>query len=351
MHRDALVRQVKQFLHRQGLDSAGLVVAVSGGPDSVALLGALAALRASAGGPRLLIAHLNHQLRGQESDADETFVRQLHAVFLSAGVTPMELRCERIDVGARARTEADNIEKVARNMRYGWLADVARQAGLGFVATAHTADDQAETVLHRLLRGTGLQGLRGIAARRALTEDVQVVRPLLTVRREEVLAYLRRERQPYCHDCTNFDLRRTRNRIRHELLPHLAERYNPGVVVALCRLAEQAAEMHREQEGRAAVLLGQAERPRAGSVLVLDRACLAVAPRHLVREVFRLAWTREGWPLARMGFDDWDRLAGLVYGDCPAIDLPGGVQARCRSRVIQIGRHWSEDSPPSRSGR
>jgi tRNA(Ile)-lysidine synthase len=236
-----------------------------------------------------------------------------------------------------ARQEGGNLEAVARRVRYDWLTRVAQETGSAWVATGHTADDQAETVLHRLLRGAGLRGLRGIAVRRELAPGVELVRPLLAVTRTEVLAYLQAEAQAYRQDSTNLDPGYTRNRIRHELLPHLAERYNPAVVQTLARLAEQAEEAFRDEEARARALLAEAERPRAGALLVLDRPTLAAAPRRLVREALRLAWEREGWPLGEMGFGDWDRVAAVALGEAAAADLPGGVRARCRERVVQLG--------------
>src|SRR5438552_4088058 len=175
---------------------APLVVAVSGGPDSVALVHALAMLRKSASAPAgnygsLIIAHLNHQLRGQDSDGDERFVHELHDALRSHGVGDLELRCERADVGARARREKENLESVGRKVRYNWLLEIARSAHAPFIATGHTADDQAETVLHRLLRGTGLKGLRGIAPRRTLAPGVELIRPLLGATRLQVLAYVK----------------------------------------------------------------------------------------------------------------------------------------------------------------
>ncbi len=321
-----LVRKVARSLERLGA-GGGLVVAVSGGADSVALLRGLTDL----GGRPLVVAHLNHGLRGAESDADEAFV---HGLCGSLGVA---LRCERADVAARARDVRGNLEATARAIRYDWLAGVAREAGLGFVATAHTADDQAETVLHRLLRGSGLQGLRGIAGRRALAPGVEVVRPLLEVTRSEVLAYLEERGQPFREDSSNRDLSLTRNRIRHELLPHLAGRYNPEVAKALGRLAAQAQEVHAVQEGEARRLLAEVELPRAGGLLVFDRGRLAAAPRPRVREVFRVVWEREGWPRGRVDFAAWDRLAALVFDGGAAVDLPDGVRARRRGRVVQVG--------------
>jgi tRNA(Ile)-lysidine synthase len=331
----ALVGKVHRFLRRQDARPDGIVVAVSGGADSVALLRVLAALRPRSGASPLVIAHLNHLLRGPESDADEAFVRDLHASLTAEGITRLELCCERTDVAAQAR--GDNLEGVARRIRYAWLAAVARARGLGLIATGHTADDQAETVLHRLLRGTGVQGLRGIAARRVLEPGIVVVRPLLTATRAEVLAYLKAAGQAYREDASNADLRYTRNRIRHELLPHLARHYNPAVARVLCRLAEQATAIYRDTEGAARQLLEQAELPRAESLLILARNQLATAPRHLVREVFRLIWAREGWPMAGMHFDHWDRLADVALGEAPAVDLPGGIGARCRANVVQVG--------------
>src|SRR5262249_13050947 len=153
----------RSFMDRLELSGGGVVVAVSGGPDSVALLRALVAWRGNSPQPRLEIAHLNHQLRGQESDADAEFVRQLHTDLVAAGVPELALHCETGDGAALATAEKDKREAIARRERYDWLRQVAERTGARWVATGHTADDQAETVLHHLLRGTGLQGLRGIA--------------------------------------------------------------------------------------------------------------------------------------------------------------------------------------------
>ncbi|MBV9122466.1 MAG: tRNA lysidine(34) synthetase TilS, partial [Planctomycetes bacterium] len=313
------------------------VVAVSGGPDSVALVRGLVACAPQVGFGPLVLAHVNHQLRGEEGDADEAFVRELHARLKSEGAE-VQLCCQRLEVAARARLEGENLEQMARQVRYDWLAQVARERGCRWVATGHTADDQAETVLFRLLRGTGLQGLRGIAARRELAPEVEVVRPLLPVTRAEVLAYLESLAQPYRVDSSNYDRAFTRNRLRHELLPQLVEKYNPRIVEILGRLAAQAEEVFREEEAQAAELLARAERPRAGGLVIVDCGCLREAPRHRVREALRLVWARERWPQREMGFAEWERLAAVVYGEMGAVDLPGPVRARRRGRVVQMGR-------------
>jgi len=331
----ALPAAVRAFLARSA-PAGGVVAAVSGGPDSVALLRALLAVRA---GQRVVIAHVNHGLRGAESDADEAFVRQLHATLTAAGNADLDLQVERIDIAALAAAEAGNREAVARRERYAWLAQVAESCAC-HVMTGHTADDQAETVLHRLLRGSGVPGLRGIAARRPLTPTVALVRPMLTVSRADVLAYLTELGQPFCQDSSNADTALTRNRIRHELLPALARDYNPAVVRLLAQLAEQADELARTVEALARQLLTDAELPRAGSRLILRPEALAGHPRQLVREALRLAWTREGWSQAGMTFAAWDRLAAVALDDRTAVDLPGGIHARRTGRVVQVGPVW-----------
>ena len=331
-----LVRKVDAWLRRRKVGATGMLVAVSGGPDSVALLRALAALRPE---DELVIAHVNHQLRGVESDADEEFVRDLHARLVSAGAGKLVLRCRRADTAGQARSERANLEAVARRIRYEWLGQVAAETGTRWIATGHTADDQAETVLHRLLRGTGLKGLRGIAPRRTLTITAELVRPLLGLRRADVLAYLDAVGQSYRTDSSNRDPRFTRNRIRHELLPLLAEEFNPRIVQILTRLARQANEAYEREQHRARDLLAAAERPRAGSTLILDCTALAPVPASEIRAVFRLLWEREGWPTGRLNFDAWDRLASVVRGEIGGVDLPGAVRVQRTERVVRIERH------------
>lgn len=294
------------------------VVGVSGGADSVALLRALCAC-----GAPLTVAHVNHRLRGADSDGDESFVRDLCA---GLGV---ECRVHSVDVSAVAA--GDNLEATARRVRYEFFAQVAGEVGAAWMATAHTADDQAETVLHRIVRGTGLQGLRGIA-----TERDGIIRPLLSVTRADVLAHLAEIGQPYREDASNADPRFTRNRIRHELLP-LLRTFNPDVVSALAHLAEHASEAHEVMVATASELLAKAERPRAPNAVILDAVALGTS-RTLIRTLLRLIWEREGWPASDMTFDAWDRAVAVAVRDAGACDFPGGVSVRHAGRVVQIVR-------------
>src|SRR5262245_33367953 len=161
-----------------------VVAAVSGGADSVAMLRLL--LETLPG--RIVVAHLNHGLRGAESDADEAFVRGLVAQLRTDFTDRLSLRAERREVTTSRRREGP--EGTARRVRYEWLASVADGEGIGFIATGHNADDQAETILHNIIRGTSIRGLAGIGQTRSLVPGILLVRPILDVTRCEVLAYL-----------------------------------------------------------------------------------------------------------------------------------------------------------------
>jgi tRNA(Ile)-lysidine synthase len=189
-----------------------------------------------------------------------------------------------------------------------------------------------------------MDGLRGIAARRPIEPDLEVVRPLLGVTRDEVLAYLNEIGQPARYDHSNDDPRFTRNRIRHDLLPLLMRDYNPRIVEVLNRLAAQAEEVFCVEEQSARTLLEQTELPSAGAMIVLDTERLRQEPARLIRLVLRLIWQRESWPMGEMGFEQWQRVAALVQVSTGAHDLPGGVRARRQGRVLQLAM-WKDQSP------
>jgi tRNA(Ile)-lysidine synthase len=207
-----------------------LGIGVSGGGDSVALLMLMAESRARLG---LVVSavHFNHRLRGKASDADEKFVAALAE---KLGVT---LHIGRADVAKKAKSEKSNLEDAARRARYVFFERLTEQGVADVVATAHTMDDQAETVLAHILRGTGIAGLAGIHPVAG-----PVVRPLLGFRREELRKFLRAKRQPWREDATNRDIARTRARMRKKLLPLLEKQFNPAVVEHLAALAQRARE-------------------------------------------------------------------------------------------------------------
>jgi tRNA(Ile)-lysidine synthase len=321
-----------------------VLVAVSGGADSVALLRAMTAQKTGGTG-RICAAHLNHQLRPDAAD-DERFVVDLCD---RLGVT-----CEvgRAQVDRLAAESGNGIEAAARQARYRFLEDAAGRLGARFVVTAHTADDQAETVLHRILRGTGIRGLAGMARARPLGHTT-LIRPLLGIRRAEVQSYLDALAQPHRRDPSNADLRFTRNRIRHRLLPRLQRQFNKDVVEALLRLGSLAGETQSVVDGlvdewfdRCVTIEGpDAARInlRRTDILVChstvapvdrqqylpsysydEQECL---PSYLVRELLMAVWRRMGWPLGSMGRPQWEELANMADAAAPAAKqvFPGGV--------------------------
>jgi tRNA(Ile)-lysidine synthase len=324
-----LSAHVAEFLNRHGLEHSTGILAVSGGPDSVALAHLCFELLKQSKIGQLIIAHVNHQLRGAESDADEQFVQLL------AQVAGLSCKTTRIDAAAIAKNEGDNLESIARRERYAWLTQLACEEKAAWVATGHTADDQAETVIFRLLRGSGVAGLSGVSQARALADGVVLIRPTLTLRRQDLRDYLRQRNIPFRIDSSNEDLQFTRNRLRRELLPLLQE-YNPAVVDVLCRLADQAKELGEEIAFQRQKLLADAELPRAGRILVFSIDRMQGTSAYLVREMFRAVWQREGWPMGDMTREHWHRLAEIVAGACPASDFPGGIHARRIGGVMQI---------------
>jgi len=308
-----------------------VLVAVSGGADSVALLRAMKPLKKGGSG-KLLATHFNHGLRGDESDGDEAFVEQL---------------CRRLGVpcqvgratGSVARNcGGEGVEAAARDARYEFLRETAARVGARYLVTGHTADDQIETILHRILRGTGVAGLAGMTQARPLGEATTLVRPLLGVRRAELIGYLDALGQPYRTDSSNANTQFTRNRLRHELLPLLAERFNPAIDDALLRLASLAGEVQGVVDRLVETLADRSVVEKGGAVGI-DAAALAEEPRYLIRELLIHAWRRRGWPEQSMGYAEWDQLAEMLLTGQPAKRMfPGGVTAKRDEQRLWLRR-------------
>jgi tRNA(Ile)-lysidine synthase len=323
--------QVFAGLERVAAISGRMIAAVSGGPDSTALLVALNALRRK---KHLDIAavHANHALRGEESDRDERFVCELCARL------HVELVRRRLPVPLDASGRADGIEVTARNLRLQFFADAASQLGASFVATAHTADDQVETVLHRIIRGTALTGLAGIPAVRELAPGIMLIRPLLALHRNQVMDYLAAMQQDSREDRSNRDLIFTRNRLRHELIPYLIQHFNPHIGEALTRLARHAADAQAAIETQVERLRRRAAAMPDTHTVILRLSVLRTAPPFLVRELVRRLWTEAGWPLKQLGYAELERITDIVTGKSHAWDLPCGVHARKRRDHLWLSR-------------
>jgi tRNA(Ile)-lysidine synthase len=310
-----------------------LLLAVSGGPDSVALLRATLSVRRS-DELSLVVGHFNHRLRA-DSDDDEHFVvelcRQL-GVVCHVGRSEKNLREETAGVG---------LEAAARNARYDFLELVAAQSGVSVILTAHTANDQAETVMHRILRGTGLRGLKGIQRVRKLTDGRRVIRPFLRVFRDEVLDYLATLGQAVRHDPTNVQNRQTRNRIRNQLLPLLLREYNPEIVASLLRLGDTAREIEELISQLVRALIdGAVHFADVNAVEINITAAQAAAP-YVVRQLLVEIWHRQHWPQREMDHGQWATLEQMIFEGHPASrSLPGGVRAQRKGEQLLLTRPW-----------
>ncbi len=312
-----------------------VAVALSGGADSVALLRATSELKQAAGGKGELFAlHVNHHLRGGESDEDATWCLRL----CESLAIPLEVLNG--NVAARAEAEGDGLEAAARDVRYTLLTEAAEARGARYLFTAHTADDQVETVLFRLLRGTGLRGLSGMSRRRPLSPALTLARPLLNCTRVEIIDYLTGLNQDFRTDSSNSSLRFARNRIRQELLPILRSEYAAQVDDTFLRLADQARELDEFVTTQAGHLLSSgAERILPGE-FVIRTTEIADQPAILIAEALRLAWHEAGLAEQDMTHVWWTQLAELATSSTKSqvVNLPGNVRGEIRDDLLVVRR-------------
>ncbi|TET27034.1 MAG: tRNA lysidine(34) synthetase TilS [Dehalococcoidia bacterium] len=283
MAKQALAEQVLRFIGDHQLLSGHqiLLVAVSGGPDSVCLLHILVSLKDKLG-VKLHVAHLDHQLRGTDSEADADYVSQL-AQRLNIPAT-----VERRDVRAFKAQHHVSLEEAAREVRYTFLAQVASSIGAGRVAVGHTVDDQVETILMHLIRGAGTKGLGGLKPStvwRSEQNSLTIVRPLLEVSRQETVDYCHSHQLAPCLDVSNLSLSPLRNRIRHHLLP-LLQGYNLRISEALLRTARITADDLAYLDGEVARLWGEVAQQQ-GRAVILDKERFLKLPPALKRNLLR----------------------------------------------------------------
>lgn len=294
-----------------------VLCALSGGADSVSLLLCLAEL-----GVDVCACHLNHGLRGAEADADEAFCRALcqreNIPFLS----------ERCDAAQEARCTGQSVETAARELRYRFFAACAQALGADKIATAHTADDNLETMLFRLIRGTGLAGLAGIPPVRD-----RIIRPLLRVERRDIEAYLTGRGQEWCTDATNAEDICTRNRIRHQVIPALRE-----IVPEAAQHASETAVLLRQDEDALEQLAG--ELPEQNTLRWLNGQPEAVRSR-AIRHVLSAAGVPEG----ETGIRHIRATERLCEGKGSRVSLPGGFWAERRDGRLLVTAAAQRGSP------
>lgn len=319
-----ILDSARRTIRRHGLIERGarVVVALSGGADSMALLLVLRELAGSDGFQIAGAAHLNHQLRGVEADRDEAFCRRVAAVW----AIPIDV--ERTDVAGLAQQLGVSIEQGAHIARHNFFKRAASRLDATAVAVAHTRDDQAETFLLRLLRGAGPRGLGGMHPRSGL-----VVRPFIDTSRADVRAYLAAQNVEFREDASNADLSIPRNRIRHELLPYLETRFSPGIVGVLDReaaIARDDAEFLDRAAGRAADRL--ITLTADGVEIDVDALC-GEAPaiaRRVIRDAQRMA---SGGRF--VGFEAVEAVLALAVSTFSGpLDLPGHRVNRLGSKLV-----------------
>lgn len=336
-----VLKNIKRFLDQHQVRGGKVLIAVSGGPDSIALLQAMHEL-AGQFQITLLAGHLNHRLRGEESEGDAAFVQKF---CVERSITCVINRVS----DAALQPKQSHLESQARRIRYQWLERTASQDQCRWIMTGHTMNDQAETVLHHLIRGTGWRGMRGIAPSRRLSlpdnddakpiklrDSLTLVRPLLNSTRSDVLDFLDQRQINAKHDSSNDDPRFMRNRLRHQVMPVLDLLVNRQAVRHLAQLSERARRMYPLIRRSARRLLKKATLPAADGVFVLDQRIFSRAKEDTLQEALQQLWQKNGWPIGRMNTARWNEVMEVCRLQRPQVQLPGGIVVRYKLQVVQF---------------
>jgi len=392
-----VLSKVQAFCKRNGVGNSNVLVAVSGGPDSICLLHAMTQV---VDPEKLHVAHYNHHLRGDASEADSKYVRQLciqHSLTCHLGnAAPGELT-----------PGQSHLESQARWLRYRWFSELASHLHCDWVMTGHTMNDQAETVLHHLIRGTGWRGLRGIAPIRLLpTQErpgaflpsplrgegpgvrgsflpsplegeglgvrgsmiefnpvekpqtiqhelnplrnpspltplpggergTRLLRPLLACTRQDILDYLKLNNLTPRHDASNDDLRFTRNRLRHQVLPKLMGT-KPDIVQHLAQWANIARKHYSALAQAARQAEQQALVHRTEHALALKQQAMQSLSEDELQVLLHRLWRNQRWAQDAMNAQRWQEVMEVCHGTRTAVELPGRIMVRNKHQVIQI---------------
>jgi tRNA(Ile)-lysidine synthase len=343
---EPLEAKVADFIGANGLfaEARAVLLAVSGGADSIALLHVMKALVAEGAlATELACVHVNHQLRGDESAGDETFVLQL------ASKLGLPIVSRTVDVKRRAEADRLSVETAGRRVRLACFAETARAQGCTWVATGHQRDDNAETVLQRLRRGTGFRGLAAIRPARRLEEGLWLARPLLDCTRAEIIAYLRNRDLTWREDRTNTDCRYTRNYVRHCLLPTLQNQSAVTLVDGLSDLAASARRLH-ERVSTQAKQAARSVITTEGRVSI-DAMTLTALPGIVAAELIRLQLPKLGCgerDLTRHHYESILQLALHPAGK-RTLTLPSGLSVRSEYGSLILQRRQPADRKTTNS--
>jgi tRNA(Ile)-lysidine synthase len=331
-------KKVSAFISDERLlaDRKKVLLAVSGGLDSVALVAVMSKLADI----QIVIAHVNHNLRGKQSDADQQFVSDL------AEKLGIKMVIESVDVTGFAERNALSIETAARQLRTEAMCRSASKTGCDAIATGHHKDDNAETIVHRLMRGTGFKGLGGIKPERILNGTV-FISPMLCVRRKEIEDYAKQNQLKWRQDHTNEDCTITRNKIRHLLLGELKKTYKGELADDLEMLSEKCRRLYEKIERQVESLDAMRKGPTAVSIAI-DKLN---AQHKLVQvEIVRQALEAAGCGLRDITAEHYDRVIGLCHGaGGRKIQLPGGFVAIREHKKIILKNPKSEIRSPKQN--
>lgn len=324
-----LTKQVFAFLQRYRMVAPGdtIVVGVSGGADSVALLDVLNRLRESCGFS-LQVAHLNHMFRGADAEADANFVIKM------ATELGLPVAVEMIDVPEYCSQYGLSPQAGSREVRYDFFSRVATSCGAARVALGHHADDQAETILLNFIRGSGPGGLGGIRPVR----DEFYIRPLLGVRRWAIEDYCHSQRLEFRQDTSNLKPEYTRNRVRLQLLPLLESRYNPAVVDSLVKLGSICRDEDAFLEDQARHIYAGLRLPTGGVTVALDREGFQIQPAAMQRRLLRLAWQQITGTRQDLSYQHVEDMLEIFRADATGteVELPGWIKARTNYGTIEF---------------
>lgn len=330
--RHNLIERVLKTIRNYDMIRPGdlVIAAVSGGPDSVFLLHALYELKNKLKLKDLIVASMDHCLRGKESRDDTLFVKKL------ARGLGLEFVQKRVDI-RKVKHVGLSTEEIAREERYGFLLDTARNTGASVIVTGHTLDDQAETILMRFIKGSSLKGMLGVSPVRH-ENGVNIARPIIELTKKEIVDYLDGEKARYRIDRTNREPIYFRNVVRSEILPFL-ERYNPRLKRVLFNLAEHLREdfdfIEDEKKARSRRLISL--RGRTVEIQLKD---IAVQPRAIQKEILRDALEKAGGEVKKLSFRHWKEVEQLIRhkGKGSAVDLPGDIRAARTERSLVFRR-------------
>lgn len=339
----------------------GIALAVSGGSDSMALAAMFAktitfsasqnCLQRVSRPPEWHLIFVQHHLRGEESLRDEAFLRESKELWSRYPNPPVSIQV--LDGVPEGGWSPGAFEALARSIRYQKLFEFAKKMGIKTLATAHTRDDQAETVLFRLMRGTGISGLRAIRGNiPAKGTRPQIIRPLLKLEKKSLQEWMATEGIPWQEDSSNQSLTPDRNYLRHLVLPLLIERWGKERVLrGLCRLSREATTISKSAEKHWDKEISWMELPKAGNRVVWQSAKAKIKRRKDLAHCLHRLWQREGWPAKEWSRERFIRLAKWIQGKGPLEALPNGWRLFLDEHILRFDppEQWFNpegNSPP-----